>query len=165
MNCDICSARCLSARRCFASLSAIFWRRLASLSLAFRDSMSSYASDVGSPTTAIFVWSVWIAGVFFGIVPVDDCLADGPDLVFLSTDRPGCLFGSWGLPGNAVAPMGVVASASCRSSSSCLWVSLSSSLFLSSSLSLILAFFSSSSWLFRAWEILSSSAFFFILSS
>ena len=110
--------------------------------------MSSSVSDVDSPMIAIFVWSVWNAGVFFGIAPVDDCLADGPEVVFLSTDRPGCLFGSWGLPGNAAAPVGVVASASCRSSSSRLWVSLSSSLFLSISLSLILAFFFSSSWFF-----------------
>ena len=64
LNCDICSARCLSARHCLASLSAIFWRRLASLSLAFRDLMSSSVSDVDSPMTAIFVLSVWIAGVF-----------------------------------------------------------------------------------------------------
>ena len=56
LNCDICSARCLSARHCFVSLLAIFWRRLASLSLAFRDSMSSSVSDVDSPMTVIFVF-------------------------------------------------------------------------------------------------------------
>ena len=99
LNCDICSARCLSARRCFArrSLSASFWRRLASLSLAFRDLTSSSASDVESPMAVVFVRSVLDGLVFFGMVPVDDCLVEWLEVVFLRTDRPGCLFGLWGL--------------------------------------------------------------------
>ena len=75
----------------------------------------------------------------FLMAPVADCLAGWSEVVFLRADRRGSLLGSWGLSEDAAAPVGVVASASWRSISSCLWFSRSSSRFLSISLCLILA--------------------------